>query len=419
MSEKLLKLILGFGVTVFVARYLGSEAYGKLNYVISFVSLFAPFYIFGTEEITIKKLLGQHSYESSQVLTSSLIVKLIGGVISLGIIIIASQFLAPSWAVNLIALYALFFFSQIFITFHHYFFSLNKAYIGTGWKILALILTSLLKLLCIQFHYGWSFFIYISCLEIFLFGIIHIFTFIKFKEINFAIKINAYILKDLLRKGFPVFLFLLFDQAMQKLDQIMVGNILGEVVLGQYAIANKLVNLWSFLPLMILSLLLPKIISSHKNGTKEFEQIIKAITGGFLGITLSFGFLVLLISKPLVIFLYGDQYSMGAEILAVFAWLPIIQYFILLRSKIFIVTGELFSAIILSLATVSLNVVLNLFLIPEFGAFGAIYSTFAAFFITLVIFSLKNKTTWVTSKIFLKSPVTLHKEFFNFLKLLS
>ena len=56
VTGKVVTLLSTLVVGIFVARYLGPEQYGLMNYVISIVALFTVFATFGTSDIIIREL---------------------------------------------------------------------------------------------------------------------------------------------------------------------------------------------------------------------------------------------------------------------------------------------------------------------------------------------------------------------------
>jgi O-antigen/teichoic acid export membrane protein len=59
--EKFFQYTLALFVGVWVARYLGPENFGTLNYVIAFLALFGPFYKLGLDQIIVRNLVQQKS----------------------------------------------------------------------------------------------------------------------------------------------------------------------------------------------------------------------------------------------------------------------------------------------------------------------------------------------------------------------
>ena len=55
-AEKILRMVVGLLVGVWVARYLGPEKFGLLSYALSFVGLFSIVATFGLDEIVVREL---------------------------------------------------------------------------------------------------------------------------------------------------------------------------------------------------------------------------------------------------------------------------------------------------------------------------------------------------------------------------
>ena len=83
--EKIIRLVIGFFVGVWVARYLGPSRFGLLSYARSFVALFSIFTTLGLEEIVVRELV-RHEEKRYVLLGTSLFLKLLGASLMLGII---------------------------------------------------------------------------------------------------------------------------------------------------------------------------------------------------------------------------------------------------------------------------------------------------------------------------------------------
>ena len=69
-AEKILRMVVGLLVVVWVARYLGPEKFGLLSYAHSFVGLFTIFATFGLDEIVVRELVKDESKRDSLVGTT-------------------------------------------------------------------------------------------------------------------------------------------------------------------------------------------------------------------------------------------------------------------------------------------------------------------------------------------------------------
>ena len=121
---KTINLIGGLFVGILVARYLGPEQYGLMNYVISYVFLFQTFALFGLDAIEIRE-------ESKQQIPYQLIIgtafwlKLFLGIICILLSIITSLMMTDEiYTTALIAIYSLTIVFNSFNVIRNYFMSI-------------------------------------------------------------------------------------------------------------------------------------------------------------------------------------------------------------------------------------------------------------------------------------------------------
>ena len=104
---KFVNLLSGLLVGIIVARYLGPEQYGLMNYVISYVFLFQTFAIFGLDSIEIREE-ARNQDDFEVIIGTAFGIKIITGVIFM-ILSIATSYImeADSYTTILVAIYSL------------------------------------------------------------------------------------------------------------------------------------------------------------------------------------------------------------------------------------------------------------------------------------------------------------------------
>ncbi len=90
-AEKILRMVVGLFVGVWVARYLGPEKFGLLSYAQSFVGLFSAIATLGLNGIVVRELV-KYPQKESELLGTAFILKLFGAVLTLLVLYIAIQF---------------------------------------------------------------------------------------------------------------------------------------------------------------------------------------------------------------------------------------------------------------------------------------------------------------------------------------
>jgi O-antigen/teichoic acid export membrane protein len=110
--DKFIRLGVGLVVGVWVARYLGPEQYGTLNYALAFVGIFSALGSMGIEGIVVRDIV-QKPEKKYEILSSAFILKLSGGIIAFIILFITIIYVRPSdnqshWLVGIIGMIMVF-----------------------------------------------------------------------------------------------------------------------------------------------------------------------------------------------------------------------------------------------------------------------------------------------------------------------
>ena len=99
--EKLVRIVLGLFVGIWVARYLGPAKYGLLNYAQAFVGLFTPVATLGLNNIVIRDLV-QNESKRDALLGTAFLVKLFGAIIVFFLLAIAVNFTSNDTFTNVL-----------------------------------------------------------------------------------------------------------------------------------------------------------------------------------------------------------------------------------------------------------------------------------------------------------------------------
>ena len=118
---KIVNLLSGLFVGIIVARYLGPEKYGLMDYVISYVFLFQTFAAFGLDAIEIREeARGKEPFQ--KIIGTAFGLKVIFGVIFIAAVILTSwQMDADNYTTILIAIYSLVIVLNSFSVIRNYF----------------------------------------------------------------------------------------------------------------------------------------------------------------------------------------------------------------------------------------------------------------------------------------------------------
>jgi len=179
----------------------------------------------------------------------------------------------------------------------------------------------------------------------------------------------------LLRESWPYMLSGIGIVIYMRIDQIMLRDMVGEYELGIYSAALPLSTAWYFIPIAILMSVGPTIARRKQNDPVGYDRALTQIFSLMWWVLLPLSAVIALASGRLVAVLYGDAYSASSPVLAihVFANVPIALG---VAQSVWIV-NERKNVVLLYQTSIGAvcNVVLNLVLIPLYGAKGAAVAT--------------------------------------------
>jgi O-antigen/teichoic acid export membrane protein len=391
---RLFTLGISFLVGIYIARYLGPSNYGLLNYVMSFVGLFAFLTSFGIDSIVGREIIKDHN-KKDEIIGTGFYLKIIGSILAILSIFIVSFFTTKDFfTLGLIWIFSLNFIPSAFNIIEIYFQSQVLSRKVVTAQVISNIISVTLKIICITFGKGifWLSVIYIA--ETTIYAVILLFSFRKFGNHIKSWKFNTEIAKSLLKDSWPLMLASIAIGIYMKIDQVMIKNMLGNEQSGVYAVAVKLAEAWYFIPMLICTSISPSIINALKISKELFEKRLKKLYFAMFWLSFSIAGVTTIAAYPVIKILFGTPYLGAVHTLQIYVWAGIgvslgvamNQYILALNlTKISFYTTIL-GAII--------NVILNLILIPKIGIIGAAIATLISYTTsTLGVFIFKNTRT--------------------------
>jgi O-antigen/teichoic acid export membrane protein len=204
--------------------------------------------------------------------------------------------------------------------------------------------------------------------------------------------------RKLLSGGFVVTLTILATNIYMRIDQVMLHRMVGDTALGQYAPAVRVSELFEALPAAFISSLFPLLCASLADPARyrRFLDLgfrYMTLAGAGLSLTVCLG------ARPIIHFLYGARFAPAAPLLAVLIWSEIAIFFSGTLSNALFAEGLQRFVLITTVVGAMINVVLNLVLIPRWGAMGASWATVIAYGLSwtaaFLPFRATRGTLWV------------------------
>lgn len=185
--------------------------------------------------------------------------------------------------------------------------------------------------------------------------------------------------KIIFSKSIYYFFSMLIIQAHYRVDQIMISKIGGSAELGIYSAAYKLVEQLLMIPAIISAVLLPQMALNRKNRELTRNRL-SMIYGTTILASIGVAIPVMLMAEPLIRLAFGAEFSAAGGVLFYLMMGVPFLFLANMSGLYFTVFGKERQAFIRNLGGLAVNVALNVFMIPRYGATGAALSTVASYF---------------------------------------
>ncbi len=374
MCGKMFTLASQSVIGILIARYLGPAQYGIMNYVISYVTLFTILASFGLDYIEIREL-AYRKEERDDIMKTVFYGRCFFSVAVVLLIMGILCFTQPGRQVaTLIMIYSISLVFSSFNVIRNYFTAMvdNKhiaqsemcrSFLGAIVKVILLILAAPL-----------IWFIIALVFDFFILALGYLSIYLKTNHLNiFALpgKFNGEILKYLLRESWPLLLSHSIVIVYQKIDQIMVYDMLNSRAAGLYGAAMQIVDLTAFIPTIVSLTLMPLLKVSRETNLKEYDNqrllfLDLSFWGAFL-LTIGMSF----IGYWIFAVLYGKAYLGIVPVFQIMIWKVIGSTMSSASGQLIIIEGVQKYAILRNLGACIICIMANKFLIPLLGLVGA------------------------------------------------
>ena len=387
-SEQVLRIVAGLLVGIYVARYLGPEQFGVYSYAAAFVVLFGAIARMGLDGIVVRDLVN-HSEERDVYLGTAFWLKLIGALLTLGLLAIAVQFTSNDATTNLyIFIIASGLVFQSFEVVDSYFQSkaLSK-YVSIA-KLIQLALSSVLKLYFVFIQADLFWFVLVSLVDQISLALSLAFAYWRQKIGSFFGCFDLGTAKAMFRNCWPLILSGIAITIYIRIDQIMIKEMLGEREVGLYSAAVKLSEAWYFVPVIITSSLFPAIVNAKKISQELYHQRLQWLCTLMAWLAIAVALPMTFLADPVVSLLYGQHYREAGSVLMIHIW-GAVFVFLGVSSGVFLTVENYTkkSFYRTALGAIS-NVLFNFALIPRYGINGAAMATVLSQFIANFLYDL-------------------------------
>ncbi|MFM6431244.1 MAG: flippase [Dolichospermum sp.] len=407
-ADRILRMGVGLFVGGWVARYLGVQQFGVFNYATAFVALFSTLSTLGLDSIVVRSIVREPE-KRAEILGTAFWLKLFGGVAALllavsSIIVVRHD---DQLTISLVAILSSVGIFQAFDTIDLWFQSQVQSKYTVIAKNTAFVITALVKVALISFHAPLIAFAWAALGEVSLGAIGLIISYRVRGYSPWLWPWSLPLAKTLLKESWPLILSGVTIMIYMRIDQIMLGQMVGDKAVGLYSAATRISEVWYFIPTVIASSVSPAIYAAKEVSEALYYQRIKQLIRMLVLISLVISVPMSLMSFKLITILFGNGYAEAGKILAIHIWASLFVFMGVATSPWFIAEGLTEFSFHRTLIGAVVNVVLNFILIPSCGGIGAAIATVIAYAIAAFLANGLNSKTHTIFIIQLKSLILL------------
>ena len=392
--DKIVRMGIGLLVGVWVARYLGPERFGLLNFAAAFAGLFSPLSTIGLPSIVVRDLIRDpESKEES--LGAAALLQFAAGLFSYAMLVAVIFWLRPEDAlaktmVAIIGTLLLFKVSDVAV----YWFESQVQSKYTVWVQNGVFLVfATIKIGLILSHSTLIAFAWAMMAEA---GIVAIVMLVvlglrepQLRYLHFSFDRAKYLLVNswpLLLAGVAITIYV-------KIDQIMLGQMMGDQSVGIYSSAVRISEVFYFIPVMVTASVFPSVMDAKKQSETLYYDRLQKLFNLMVWISIVVALSMTFLSSEIIKLLFGAAYATAGPVLSVHIWAAIFIFLGVASAQWYIVENRQILSLQRAALGAFVNVILNLLLIPKYGVIGAAWATVASYGVADMFFDLIHKDT--------------------------
>lgn len=403
LTERVLRMAIGFFVLAWMARYLGADHFGLLNYAIAFYSMFSVVAQLGLNQIVVRDLVSEPSCKN-EILGTAFLLKLASGVVAFLLGSVSIFLLRPDDPLSqtLVVIIAASSLVQEFSVTDFWFQSQVQSKYAVWARNAAFIILTLVRVTLIQTRASVIAFAWVVLAETIVTVIGLLIAYQGTGQKIQAWRGNWRRAQKMLKVSWPLIFSNIAIIIYLYVDQVMLGQLADNKAVGIYAVAVRLSEVWPFTATAIVTSVAPSIIEAKKVSEKLYYERIQRLCNLLALIVYSIAIPLTFLSTPLVVLVFGQEYAPAGLVLSIHIWSSLFVFLGYVK-EVWIATEELTGyALAASITGAVVNILLNLWLIPIYRELGAAIATVISYGLAdygmCFLYPPARKFAWVMTK---------------------
>ena len=370
ISGKIIQSLLGLVVSMLSARYLGPSNYGLINYAASVVAFVIPVMQLGFRSTLVQEFV-EYPDQEGETLGTALLLNVLSSLACIVGVIAFVRIANPHETTTYLVcfLYSLNLIFQALEMIQYWFQAkLMAQYIATA-SLFAYIFVSAYKIYLLFSAKSVYWFAVSQVLDYLV--IAAILTFVYYRLGGPPMTFSWKCAKRMFLRSRHYIISAMMVTIFQQTDRLMLKMMMDDAATGYYSAAVSCAGLSSFVFGAIIDSMRPVILEAKRSSNADFVVQMRRLYAIIFYLSLLQCLFMTIFASPIIWILFGAEYAPAVPALMVGVWYVTYSYFGAVRNVWILAEGKQKYLWIINLCGATMNVILNLMLIPLCGLIGA------------------------------------------------
>lgn len=385
IAGRIYHMLLTFFIGLLTARYLGPANYGLINYAAAYTTFFASFCTLGINSVIVKNFVDNPD-EEGETIGSAIVLRTVSSLLSVIMMICITLFMDKGEVTTniVVALCSIGVLFQVMDTLNYWFQARLQSKYAALATVISYTVVSIYKIWLLFTGRRVEWFAVSTSLDSFVVAIVLLVMYYKQNGPKFSFSVKKS--KELFFSSYHFILAGLMVAIYGSTDRFMLKQMLNESEVAYYSTAVALCNTWVFVLAAIIDSMYPVILQHFGKNNGKFEQKNRQLYAIVFYMSVLASSLISVLATFIVKVLYGDAYISAADPLRIITWYTAFSYLGVARNAWMVCYNCQFYLKYLYIGAALTNVVLNVWLIPIWGASGAALASLITQISTILVF---------------------------------
>ncbi|MBE6770739.1 MAG: flippase [Ruminococcaceae bacterium] len=416
---KVIQSLLQFIVGMLCARYLGPSNYGLINYAASVVAFAIPLMRLGFDATLVHELV-ENPHKEGEILGTSLAMNVLSSLICIGgtTVFVSVANTDERETILVCFLYSLsVFFAAVEMIQYWFQYKLQSKYSSVS-MLTAYVVVAAYRIFLLVSEKSVYWFAVTHSIEYGIVALLLLVIYFKKGGTRFCFSFET--AKKMFSRSKHYILASLMLVILQNTDHIMLTFISGTAETGFYSAAITCTTIVQFVYIAVIDSFRPIILENKKDKSAEYSLNVSRLYGITSYAAIAQSAVFTFMAKIIVDILYGDEFLAAVPVLQILTWYFLFSVMGVVRNVWILAEQKQKYLWIINLSGALFNIILNSFLIPQFGASGAAFASLLTQFFANFVLGFIIKPIRENNRLLLQglNPVFVIKEAKNILLLL-